>query len=432
MISVILYANSTKYLNETLISLLDNTDQSLISETIVCLDCESDFEFPGVVIQHSSQIGKAKAYNSVQSLVTGEHLFFCDNQTKFTSNVVSRLIAKSDTVITIPRIYELNSELWKSEAKFVDNVGWRWDLQQYHRVSASTRSPSIWSAFLVSKSWLDTLGWFESALGYGEGAELELALKSWLCGGSIVVDKSCVISTVRTFSPNHDNLRWIVENWFQNDATKFYEFSGVRRDSTILGKFQIHAKQIKQSSWYLGNLQPELLGITNLYKTASLKSVAVVMDGFSISHINMADVYRHDLIIGVESIGNSIACDFVVAEDYETAKVLSVRYPDKLLLPITLAGLTVSQRIDSVDLFQRALVFESRDDADLIELRQPFTKHRLAAHYAIHFALYLTPASITIYGSDQRQPDPRVEYGYRLLGDLAIRSKIPMLRVLHA
>lgn len=473
MASIIIYVSDTKYLERVVDDLIDKTPSSLIDEIIICDDNNSNIQIPNIKIISSKQIGRAKSWNLAAKEAVGSELVFLDGVTKVTVDWLEPLIeeSKDSDKLVSPIVHTLDPLLWSLENNHWRRFGWRWDLDFYARnYMGKSDSPSISSyCFVVSKQRLEQIGWFDDGMTHGNGEDLELSLRNWLFGGSsIVVDESRVGSVLRSDGNINTlrNLARIVEVWMPKFTTHFYRARNIKRSDVNVGRFDNLIRlqeQFQQRSieWFLNSQQPELFGVYDLRDTAAGKSIAIVCPGPSIDMVSPAWINRHDIVIGVDYMGCAFDCDYVMTFAAHVVVELRKQYPnEKFVLPIVLENLSAGRFDPAAEIAPGSVQFElGQPDQSFSSVDPPFCNCENPLHAAIHFALFLNPESIALYGCDNKiigdrshsakieyyndgcvWPDSEAtrrkfayyEYNLDQIGKLALARDIPLIRVGHA
>ena len=418
MASIIIYNSNQHYIKKTITDLIDKTSKSLIDEIIVCDDTgSSGDEIPHAEIIYSDRIGRARAWNIAAEQAKSNELVFLGGPTKFGQDWLPPLLKeiKGENRLASPVVHTLDMNLWAFEDNRWERFGWRWDLELYNRTSFQVQeTPAISSyCFAVTKEWFFSLGKFDSGMHDGYGEDVELSLRNWLFGGRCVVaDDSIVASALRTDSSSKtiNNLTRIVEAWMPDYATYFHQARNLSQNQINCGRIdnllQLQKYQKKSIDWFLSFLQPELFGIYKLKGSAAGKSVAVIGTGVSVDMINPALINRHDIVIGVDYIGLLFNCDFVVTDTAHVVVELRKNYNDeKMVLPVALENRAAGRYDAATSIAPGAIQFELGQRGSVQEsltLNPPFCNFENSALAAVHFALYLNPEFVTLFGCDNK------------------------------
>lgn len=471
MLTAIIYAIDNKYLDKTIDGLLDRTPG--LNEIIVCDDAGLGYSRSGVIVLHTDKIGRAKAWNAAAEIATGQVLIFLKDKTKVSDDWVLPILKKLEgdpKALVSPVVYTLDLGLWMTESSRWRRFGWRWDLNIYDRTYVgSDDSPAVSSyCIAVTKEWFDYIGCFDQGMHIGSGEDIEISIRSWLLGGSVRVCDDSVVSValeldygVKTLS----NLARIVEAWFPGRATHFYNSRGLKPQDLDIGRLgnltRLQAKMKRSVEWFLNTKQPELFSIYDLKGSATGKNIAIVAPGPSLDVINAALIQRHDIIIGVDYTGLLFDCDFVMADAVHVIVELKKKYQDhKFVAPIAVQDRSSGTLVAMADVAPLAQQYElTQGGTTPTSVDPPLCDFESLALSAVHFALFLNPSSVTIYGLDNKiiggrshtskidyyddgrlWPDAEssrrrfalCEYGLDQLGRLAHAAGISLLRLSHA
>lgn len=469
MLTAIIYATDSKYLDRTIDGLLDTT--TTLDEVIVCDDAGLGYKRQGVTVLSTDKVGRAKAWNGAARRAKGDHLVFLKDKTKFGDDwatPVLKVLAESHDCLVSPVVHTLDLGLWAAEPTRWRRFGWRWDLNLYDRsYTGRPESPAVSSyCIATTKAWFDHLGGFDVEMLPGPGEDIELSLRSWLFGGSVkVCDDATIASALEVDYGAVSNLARIVEAWLPNQASHFYNARGVKPSELSIGRLnnlsRLQSKQRRAVEWFLSSCQPELYGIYELRGAAHGRTVAVVAPGPSLDLINPALVQRHDIVIGVDYVGMMFDCDFVVADSVQVVTELRKKYPEhKFITPLALQDRASASFVPAAELVPLAQQFElGQSGMAPVSLDPPFCNFESLALVAVHAALFLSPLSVTVFGLDNKVlggrshtskldyyddgrlwPDTEstrrkfalYEYGLDQLGRLALEAGTPLLRVSHA
>jgi polypeptide N-acetylgalactosaminyltransferase len=471
MITAIIYATDLKYLDKTIDGLLDRTPS--IDEIIVCDDAGLGYTRTGVRVLTTDKVGRAKAWNAAAEQATGKTLIFLKDKTKVSDDwtlPLLKALQEEPQSLVSPVVHTLDLGLWMTEASRWRRFGWRWDLNLYDRTyTGRDESPAVSSyCIAVAKDWFNYLGGFDQGMQLGSGEDIEISLRSWLLGGSCRVCDDSTISVALEIDYGQQtlsNLARIAEAWFPGKAGYFYAARGLKPEALNVGRLsnltRLAEKQKRPFEWFLGMKQPELFGIYDLKASAKGKSVAVVAPGPSLDVINPAMILRHDVVIGVDYVAKMFDCDFVFTDAVHVLAELRGKYQDnRFVVPVALQDRTAGKFVAASEVVPTAQQFElGQSGAGSSSLDPPLANFDSLALAAIHFALFLEPASVTVFGFDNKiiggkshtskidhYDDGRLwpdtdstrrrfafyEFGLDQLGRLAHAAGIPLLRVSHA
>lgn len=471
--SIIIYTTNVTYLDKTIDGILDNTPSNLIQEIIVCNDGGQEYNRDDISVINSSNIGKAKAWNLAFAKAIGETIVFIKGTTKVGSDwlqPILEILKEEPSALVTPVVHLLDTVLWSSESNRWKRFGWRWDLELYDRIASVARpdSPAISSnCIAVNKNWFAEIGQFDDGMVNGSGEDLELSIRNWLLGGHIfVADESTIACAQEIHGPGtRNNQARIAEVWLPKYAYLFYGLKGIKPSDINTGRLddllKLRDKQTRTIEWYLSIYMPELYGIYALKNVATKKRVAIVGSGPSLDYIDNGYINAFDIIIGVEHAAKLFDCDYVISDSITVITELRAKYaPSKFVLPMVITNRIVGELIPTSEVMHGAYQFESGVKGTLPnDVNPPFCDVNNILLTAIHFALFLNPVQITIFGCDNKfiggrshttkiahYEDGKVlfdtdstrknmafyEYCLSRLGELGNISGIPILRLAHA
>lgn len=466
MITIVIYATDGTYLDKTVDEILDTTTD--VSEIMVCDSVGLNYRRSDVKSVDTFGLGRAQAWNHAALQANGDVLVFLKDKTKLSDGWIEPLLSllKSDyKCVCSPIIYTLDLAAWSAEPSRWRRFGWRWDLNLYDRqYVGSDDSPSISSnCVVVTKQWFNEIGGFDDGMVAGSGEDIDFSIKTWLLGGSVKMCDGSAISAALEFDYNErtvDNLARIVETWMPSYATHFYASRGIKQDQLTFAKIRdFSSRQERPIEWFLAKLQPELLNVYGLRGSAAGKSVAIVYPGASLDFINQAVVQRHDFVIGIDYAGLMYQCDFVLSDSVVVLSELQKSYGQRsLLIPLLLHDRSGGY-VAAGEAFPEAQHLELAVGNSIpVVSEPPFCNFGHLGLTAVHLALFLNPASITVYGVDNKlvngqshasrqkfYDDGKIledsealrrrfavyEYGFDCLGRLASSLNIPVLRMNH-
>jgi len=378
------------------------------------------------------------------------------------------MLDKHQKSIVSPRIYSLNTELWVTEDDCWKRFGWRWDLTLYNRQHVGIPdSPAISSyCIAVRKDWFDNIGGFDCGIGFGgEGEDIEFSLRSWLFGGFVFVCDDSYIAT-RQYQHNRriEDVARIVEAWLPSYISRFLAACDIPDDlkiGRINNLLDFQDKLVRTPEWFFEVVQPELGAVYDLRGIAAGKSIAVVGCGPSMDYIESALINRYDIIIGVDYMGLSFDCDYVVADSSDAVVELKSKYSaSSFVVPFFLFDRASASYISTNKVIADSVQFELSDEVGRVSgITPPFCNFEQSFHTAVNFALFLGPRRVTLFGCDNkliegkshsasvgyyddgclwshsdstRRKFAMYEYGIEKLGKLACSVGIPLIRMNHA
>lgn len=444
MISVIIYAEDPEYLDQTISGIIDHTPD--LHQIIVCDDIGIKYKNKDVIVQLTDHIGRAKAWNQAATICNDDDILaFMRDTTKVEAGWIQEV---GDNLICSPKINMLDPEFWVPEQAEWKNFGWRWDLNLYDR--GGKTSPAVSSYCMVMKrKWFDIVGGFDEKLSGCGSEDIDISIRSWLCGGGIKIFDSHIACQVKVDDGNLQNKARVVEKWYPQYSTHFYNFYGINRSDLQVGPISDRS-WVRPPMWFLNYIQPELQKIYHMHGIAHGKTIAVVAPGHSIDKINKAIISRHDIIIGADLAAEKIDCDYVICDNYKLVVDLLDKYkPNAFILPHTIIDdgklIETEAMIGGCQQYEPAVL-----SSELINAYPPFYDFNYIPCAAIQLAIFMKPTSITMYGFDTtpvggtyhcsglRHKDYKafdtatVEYAISRFSKLAVQQGIQLFRMNHA
>ncbi len=247
-------------LKMTLSSVLMNTNPALLKEIIV-VDDGSTLEYiidaaqkylQGIkkarVVRVDARAGPAGARLRGFEDVRGEIVVFIDTNTLVARGWLNPLvehIQKNPKSIAVPHFdgianpvdYEYNP----TSDTLVASLTWALTVRMSEsrdakaEVTEPIRSPMLrGNVFAVSRSYFQDLGGYDPALPDGGGENLELSLRTWMCGGKIQVIPCSRVGILNLHDPvkivSHINFRRVAELWLGQAKALAYRNAGVPAD----------------------------------------------------------------------------------------------------------------------------------------------------------------------------------------------------------
>lgn len=469
MATFIIYCRNKDHLAQTLDDLIDKTPPGILEQIILCDESntisEDDYTLNEWDIILQSQGGRSRAWNAAAAVATSEQLVFLTSPAKFGTDWFPPITKESDdwTVVS-PVVYQLDTNLWATENNGWRRYGLRWDMSTNNR-RFGNRSPLAAFCMVINKQFFDDIDGFDDGAGPGSGENVCLSLKAWMAGGDVVVvDDSYVAMVPEVESGSDRNLARLAESFFPKHTSLFYDACGVVPGSIDVGRIDGLTRFVgeaeRSSEWWLENLQPELLGVYLLRNTAHGKRIAVVGDGPSLDYMNLSLINNHDIIISVDYIGLLIDSNYVMTNSADVVVELRDKYVDQqFVVPYVMENRVAGEYTLASDIVPNAVQFEVGEIGNVASVNPPFCDFGSCLHMALHFALFLGPCSISLFGCDNKfiedkshtseldyynggkiwtdsdQTKKRLSFydnGIDQLGRLALSLNIPLIRVGHA
>ncbi len=205
MLSIIIPSYKDPYLQKTIDDIRKNARGKI--EIIAILDGYNDDIKGATIIQNATRRGLRDTVNSGVAISRGEYILKCDAHCIFDEGFDVKLLADiEDNWVVIPRRYKLDTDKWvicEDDPNPIDYeelvttepdriCGVRWSGRTKRRKDILIDETMVFqgSCWVMSRKHWDWLGGL-SEVGYGTFTQepIEIALKTWLGGGKVMVNK---------------------------------------------------------------------------------------------------------------------------------------------------------------------------------------------------------------------------------------------------
>ncbi|MFA5830890.1 MAG: glycosyltransferase [Candidatus Paceibacterota bacterium] len=206
MLSIIIPSYKDKYLQPTIDDIRKNARGEI--EIIVIFDGYRDDAITGatVSIHNENRRGLRDSVNSGVAISRGEYLLKCDSHCMFDEGFDVKLLADiEDDWVVIPRRYKLDTEKWiicEDDPRPIDYeklttlpdriCGQIWPRRANNHKDILVDETMVFqgSCWVMSRKHWDFIGELQEE-GYGTFTQepIEIALKTWLGGGKVMVNK---------------------------------------------------------------------------------------------------------------------------------------------------------------------------------------------------------------------------------------------------
>lgn len=204
MLSVIIPCYNDKDLQRTIDDICAKAGGEI--EIIVVLDGFHQEVSNATVLENQKQIGMRASINKGVENSKGDWLMKCDAHCMFDKDFDVKVLSSIEKDwIVIPRRYKLDTDKWELcdekpidyERLFIDNLekigGVEWRSRTKERADIMLDETMVFqgSCWFMSRAHWDWLGGLQEE-GYGTFTQepIELALKTWLGGGKVMVNKN--------------------------------------------------------------------------------------------------------------------------------------------------------------------------------------------------------------------------------------------------
>ncbi len=205
MLSVIIPSRKDKYLQQTINDIRKNARGEI--EIIAILDGYDDNITGATLIRNSDKRGLRDAVNSGVAISKGAYIMKCDAHCMFDEGFDVKILSDiEDNWVVVPRRYKLDTNKWIiceddtepiDYEKLITNdperiYGQQWPSRAKKNKDILVDENMIFqgSCWIMSRKHWDWLGGL-SEVGYGTFIQepTEIALKTWLGGGKVMVNK---------------------------------------------------------------------------------------------------------------------------------------------------------------------------------------------------------------------------------------------------
>ncbi|MCK9351240.1 MAG: glycosyltransferase family 2 protein [Candidatus Paceibacterota bacterium] len=206
MLSIIIPSYNDVYLQPTIDDIRKNARGEI--EIIAILDgCQDNTITGATVIHNENRRGLRDSVNAGVAISRGEYILKCDSHCMFDEGFDVKLLADiEDNWVVIPRRYKLDTDKWiicEDDAKPIDYEKLVLDLPDricgQEWVGRTKKNKDILvdetmvfqgSCWIMSRKHWDHIGELQEE-GYGTFTQepIEIALKTWLSGGKVMVNK---------------------------------------------------------------------------------------------------------------------------------------------------------------------------------------------------------------------------------------------------
>jgi len=400
MATIILYSDDP---SKTVEDIKDKTDPSLIDEIVVIDDQDL-----------------AVAVDEVISGSGSSDFILLIGKVKVKEGWINGLLDVKTFTLASPVMHSLDVDHWSTQDSCMHGYGYRWDFSIYGRQKTADvmESPACCPVCVAfSRDTYDWIGGLDPMLLDDEqGHLLELSIRAWMKGGSVIVESSSKIAAPNLPIPaQHNNFARIAEKWFSEYSERFYDRHGSKSSDFNIGKIPSFSRNLSAFE-YLSKFMPELLSAYSLRNKHYNKEFAVVAPGPSLDHFNLAEIYKSGVVIGADYVGMVIDCDYVTTFDLQTAVALRKKYADyQFILPLALHDRSTASLVDSASFAPEAVICElARENDSVSSVHPPFINYADPSLFALHVGMFAGASSIKLYGFDNK-----------FIGESSHTSRIP-------
>jgi len=159
------------------------------------------------VLQLEKNVGMREAINAGVNIAKGEYLMKCDEHCMFDEGMDTKILAEiQDDWVVIPRRYKLDTDKWViceddkepidyerlviTRPEKIGGLNWPQRAEAQKDILIDETMVFQGSCWVMSRKHWDFIGKLQTE-GYGTFAQeaIEIALKTWLSGGKVMVNK---------------------------------------------------------------------------------------------------------------------------------------------------------------------------------------------------------------------------------------------------
>uniref|UniRef100_A0A182QFM0 Polypeptide N-acetylgalactosaminyltransferase n=1 Tax=Anopheles farauti TaxID=69004 RepID=A0A182QFM0_9DIPT len=265
---IVFYNEAWSVLLRTVHSVLDRSPDHLIHEILLVDDCSTatylktrldDYfaRYPKVrIIRAPRRLGLIVAKITGARASTASVITFLDAHVECTVGWLEPLlgeVANNSTTIAIPTIDQIDGYTMQLEADFAPRLvgAYRWDLNfgWWGRTAMKKTYPNPYvpfdtpamagGLFTIKRAFFERLGWYDEGFEMYGIENIELSMKSWMCGGKMVIVPCSRVAHIRKRSHpylNHAGKDVIMKNslrlaevWMDEYKQVLFDVYGVPR-----------------------------------------------------------------------------------------------------------------------------------------------------------------------------------------------------------
>lgn len=325
-VSIVISSYNEQYLDNTINTILDK-DNYLLSEIIIVDDCshEKVKRNDCKVIRNNHRCGLIRSRNIGVAAASGDIVIILDAHIKVGDNWLRPIIDHlkfNRCDIVIPATQQLSVIDWTPYGVTAYKNAFDWSLNMFWYPDDGTDiSPALAGhCFAFNKSWFEYLDGFDNGLWPWGGENIEISIKTWLCGGRIYITRnSSVAHLFRRKFPYKvskiDVLRnksRIANTLFYDNISLFYDNLGTVVDpGDISDRIGIRKKFKYDIDWYINNIARhlKLINFKNVHNNE--KAIIVTSKNYNYD--------KNKIIIGAGYADDR--CNYAVLNDYSELNV---------------------------------------------------------------------------------------------------------------
>ena len=279
---------SEDYVGEIII-VDDASNEEIISEE--AQEYFDELLVPVTLIRNEGQLGMAKSVKKALGEAKFENIVILDPSVICSLGWLPPLLeelSKSPRAIVLPHFDKVSDtaagRYERVDDDYIASVLWNLQTVLVRSNVSIQASPGMRpDLFAAKRSFLQSIGSVDEGFGYGGGEALELAIRTWCCGGSIKVVSCSRVAIANFHNPvkisSGVNLRRIVGLWFQNDSgislplSRNFQPSGRESQSISSRRRLFTSLNCNNAQWYFREILKKRIDLsTQAARFGNLKS----------------------------------------------------------------------------------------------------------------------------------------------------------------
>ena len=384
-LSIIIYpGKSSIHLFKTIESIIDYTKREEIVEFVIVgrpADNAIDIKIPIRYVDVYNNI--PDTFNRILGDLNSTHVVFICGDMKVLSD--ENWWKSEFDLYSIPE-YELDTNLWSPRGKIVEGAEFT-NFSLSKEFNGAKRSATCSDKVLAGR--VEYIRSLDFRTDYDESFFTEISLRSCLLKAEKFHPFNRGIIACRSDQTGNNNDLLILE--YFRKYKKLY--------SLITGndiKVRVDKTRLSTRDFIDSNFDTRLF---ELHGSARDKKIAVVCFGASIDKIDSCWFNDFDVVIGVDYVGSFLKCDYCVTNRVDVFKSVMNSFDyefGSMVSPYMLEDKTSGRLVINEHELSRRYSVSGRPSG----IYPPFIDGSIES-VALHFALFLEPSSVTLFGYDK-------------------------------